>query len=96
MPKKPVLFMCQLDLPAEQGICGNTQGETELRKAIGALDPLMATPVCPEDKSTLPQGVICREPLSNLDKATMFAPPEWMKAQNYIDQLEAWGKEKCK
>jgi len=95
MPKKPIVFMCVLDVPQMQGICGNSRGDKAVSGIIQALERNDSLSECPADTATLKQGQLCRTPIANLDKATAFLPKEWEKVKNYQDELKRWGEDHC-
>ena len=77
MPTKPVVTLCIIDYAQMQGSCANTDG-SKINHASELTYMTMARRLLAGN----------RIPLSQMDKNICFAPSEWEKVQNYIDQLE--------
>lgn len=100
-PPKPVVTLCQLDVPAGEGVCGQTTGDFPTDPA----PPCPANTALPGDAATvkamfgahpeLKIAKVCRVPIAQLDKATAFSPLSWQYVQTYIHDLEDYAKNHC-
>lgn len=84
-PTRPTLFLCIVDYPRQEAICGSTDAnlvakadEAEVHSAISKAQDLQ------------------RYPLEKVDKATCLLPTEWEKLTNYADEMEQFIKLRCK
>lgn len=73
LPEKPIVTICIIDYPRQEGICAETTNKTEARDL--AIQAIAA-------------AATKRIPLESMDKSVCFSPKEWEKVQNYIDILE--------
>lgn len=87
LPAKPKVIICVIDYPSSEGICGETDGE-DIKKA----KDIAYKRILERLKS---QREVTRIPLSTMDKNVCFAPKEWEKVQNYVDELVEFAKSGC-
>lgn len=88
LPPKPIVTLCVVDYPRSQAICGETGGE-----AVTSTRQLSYRTLVQTVKAS---ATVRRVPLSQLDKSVAFTPVNWEKLKNYLDQLEAAAKERCR
>jgi len=88
MPKKPKVIICVIDYPSHEGICNETDGEKI--KRIDDIDYDNIVNKVMSDRAN------DRIPLSSMDKSVCFAPREWEKVQNYIDEMHDYIRRECR
>lgn len=88
IPTKPSVTLCVIDFPSNEAICGTTLSqELESVKRMDYANVVMYIKGASD---------VHRVPLSSMDHAIAFTPPEWEKVKNYMDDLMDYAKKNCK
>jgi hypothetical protein len=85
-PKKPVVYLCVIDTPRDEAICGWTGGER-----IQTSEDLSYQAVSESIRSSVE-----RIPLEMLDKHIAFSPESWERVKNYMDELKNVIETQCR
>ena len=87
LPEKPMLEICVLDVPAQEGMCGFPKGSNFRTSSDAKYDQMVY-----EIKSSLSAD---RFPLAYLDKAIALRPYYYQALVKYVAELEKQARKSC-